>query len=544
MDKLQKSPVKVVHWDAPVNEDELNDGSDSSNENTNETNIVVSIKSSPSKRSSAAPRKKRRPSSTTQMLEDELKAEAKRRTSSVIDEANLALMVSSLRRQNEDLKAKLQSSNGGGESSIIDKRIMEQKEIECTELKKSVGNLKRLLNIEIDERKAQETQTLELLEDVKKKWHGRDDKRQQQLRKDLKDANQVVVDMELELQRNQSDLDSAKNDIESLQTVKQSLKAKLKECKGKLEATVVNYDAKAELVSRLEQRITEVEAEVKATSKNDRDKKRRASIVISDNRAELETVREDMDRLAAQKRDLEDDLSQLRLEAKTYSKRLESLQQDYEAHLARCDSRLLDLTSENSKLREENDGLENRVMTLEAKLEAKARALEKLEDVQSELEKKIPSKDSLDAYAEKKTNDKNAAIQKENEELSNDLRYAKIEVRLAEKRQKESEDRVKIFRDLYTEQKKKAKKVEDEDNGVQDQVAKLEREKEAEKREKEALSERNETLKTRLDGLRKEVDSLRSEANSQKDLEDELTEVKDKLAKARKQLDGLHGVDK
>jgi chromosome segregation ATPase len=287
-----------------------------------------------------------------------------------------------------------------------------------------------------------------------------------------------------------------------------------------------------------------VEAEVKATSKNDRDKKRRASIVISDNRAELETVREDMDRLAAQKRDLEDDLSQLRLEAKTYSKRLESLQQDYEAHLARCDSRLLDLTSENSKLREENDGLENRVMTLEAKLEAKARALEKLEDVQSELEKKIPSKDSLDAYAEKKTNDKNAAIQKENEELSNDLRYAKIEVRLAEKRQKESEDRVKIFRDLYTEQKKKAKKVEDEDNGVQDQVAKLEREKEAEKREKEALSERNETLKTRLDGLRKEVDSLRSEANSQKDLEDELTEVKDKLAKARKQLDGLHGVDK
>jgi chromosome segregation ATPase len=477
MDKLQKSPVKVVHWDAPVNEDELNDGSDSSNENTNETNIVVSIKSSPSKRSSAAPRKKRRPSSTTQMLEDELKAEAKRRTSSVIDEANLALMVSSLRRQNEDLKAKLQSSNGGGESSIIDKRIMEQKEIECTELKKSVGNLKRLLNIEIDERKAQETQTLELLEDVKKKWHGRDDKRQQQLRKDLKDANQVVVDMELELQRNQSDLDSAKNDIESLQTVKQSLKAKLKECKGKLEATVVNYDAKAELVSRLEQRITEVEAEVKATSKNDRDKKRRASIVISDNRAELETVREDMDRLAAQKRDLEDDLSQLRLEAKTYSKRLESLQQDYEAHLARCDSRLLDLTSENSKLREENDGLENRVMTLEAKLEAKARALEKLEDVQSELEKKIPSKDSLDAYAEKKTNDKNAAIQKENEELSNDLRYAKIEVRLAEKRQKESEDRVKIFRDLYTEQKKKAKKVEDEDNGVQDQVAKLERKK-------------------------------------------------------------------
>ena len=59
----------------------------------------------------------------------------------------------------------------------------------------------------------------------------RDDKRQQMLKKDLEDANVVVQDMELELHKKSSDLDSAKSEIESLQTVKQSLKTKLKECK-------------------------------------------------------------------------------------------------------------------------------------------------------------------------------------------------------------------------------------------------------------------------------------------------------------------------
>ena len=51
------------------------------------------------------------------------------------------------------------------------------------------------------------------------------------MKKDLEDANVVVQDMEVELHQKTSDLDSAKCEIESLQTVKQSLKTKLKECK-------------------------------------------------------------------------------------------------------------------------------------------------------------------------------------------------------------------------------------------------------------------------------------------------------------------------
>merc|ERR1712051_388519 len=210
--------------------------------NFDEISIKIDInQSSPSK--SMSPRKKRRASATTQMLEKELKAESNRRNSinmanMVGENSNLTLMAASLRRQNEDLKAKLAEATKIGGSkrksenlNSIDKLLFEQKENECDDLKKTVNNLEKLLDHERDERNAYEKNTMGLLEEVKKKWHNRDDKRQQKLKKDLEDANVVVQDMEVELHKKTSDLDSAKCEIESLQTVKQSLKTKLKECK-------------------------------------------------------------------------------------------------------------------------------------------------------------------------------------------------------------------------------------------------------------------------------------------------------------------------
>ena len=266
----------------------------SSNENFNETNININI--------STSPRKKRRPSCTTQMLENELKAEADRRNSINLanmagESANLALMVSSLRRQNEDLKAKLSEQQKPKRTSEnlnnIDKILVEQKEVECEELRKTVANLEKLLNLEREERSVNEKSTLALLEDVKKKWHDRDDKRQQKMKKDLEDANVVVQEMEVELQKKSSDLGAANTEIESLQTVKQSLKAKLKECKSKLEATVTNYEAKAEQVDRLQTKITELEDQIQKKESSER-RQKRVSLIINDNRAEVEALREEM----------------------------------------------------------------------------------------------------------------------------------------------------------------------------------------------------------------------------------------------------------
>lgn len=167
--------MKTVHWEEESNANRTN----SSVEDTMNVNIEVSI--SPTK---SSPRKKRKATTTTKMLENELIADVNRRNSmnlaSMVGEtANLNLMVASLRRQNEDLKAKLADSKSGGNKrssenlNSIDKLLMEQKESECDDLKKTVANLEKLLNLEREERDAHEKKTLGLLEDVKKKWHDR-----------------------------------------------------------------------------------------------------------------------------------------------------------------------------------------------------------------------------------------------------------------------------------------------------------------------------------------------------------------------------------
>ena len=92
--------------------------------------------------------------------------------------------------------------------------------------------------------------------------------------KERKDANDVVQQLELELHKKTSDSESAKCEIETLQTVKQSLKAKLKECKGKLEATVTNYESKVEENNRMQQKISTMEEEFTKIEIESKKKKR------------------------------------------------------------------------------------------------------------------------------------------------------------------------------------------------------------------------------------------------------------------------------
>ena len=145
---MQRSPLKTVHWSQDNSSNRGDEDLDNSNNalnvnideksNFDEISIKIDInQSSPSK--SMSPRKKRRASATTQMLEKELKAESNRRNSinmanMVGENSNLTLMAASLRRQNEDLKAKLAEATKSGGSkrksenlNSIDKLLFEQK---------------------------------------------------------------------------------------------------------------------------------------------------------------------------------------------------------------------------------------------------------------------------------------------------------------------------------------------------------------------------------------------------------------------------------
>jgi len=551
MDDLKRSPLKTVHWSQDSSSNRGDEDLDNSNNalnvnideksNFDEISIKIDInQSSPSK--SMSPRKKRRASATTQMLEKELKAESNRRNSinmanMVGENSNLTLMAASLRRQNEDLKAKLaEASKIGGSKrksenlNSIDKLLFEQKENECDDLKKTVSNLEKLLDHERDERNAYEKNTMGLLEEVKKKWHNRDDKRQQMLKKDLEDANVVVQDMELELHKKASDLDSAKCEIESLQTVKQSLKTKLKECKSKLEATVANYESKVDEVKRKEDKISNLEEEL-TIKENEQKKKKRVSILINDNRAEVEALQSQIDELLEQKQVAESELSDIKLTAKLTANRLDSLQKEYDQHLSRCDAQLVKSNGEKSKLQESNETLENSVSVLEAKLKDKTNQLEKLEKIQLNLEAKIPTKETLEAYSSEKVTDLMAELEK----VKEDNRILKVDVRLSERKHKEVEGRLDIYKDMYKEERKKNTKDCDDEKNLKVKIATLEKNLETEQKDKETEVDRHKLTTSKLESLKKDFEVLKEENQSMKDAEFELKQAQKKLTKAEEE---------
>jgi len=551
MDDLKRSPLKTVHWSQDSSSNRGDEDLDNSNNalnvniddksNFDEISIKIDInQSSPSK--SMSPRKKRRASATTQMLEKELKAESNRRNSinmanMVGENSNLTLMAASLRRQNEDLKAKLSEATkiGGTKRksenlNSIDKLLFEQKENECDDLKKTVSNLEKLLDHERDERNAYEKNTMGLLEEVKKKWHNRDDKRQQMLKKDLEDANVVVQDMELELHKKASDLDSAKCEIESLQTVKQSLKTKLKECKSKLEATVANYESKVDEVKRKEDKISNLEEEL-TIKENEQKKKKRVSILINDNRAEVEALQSQIDELLEQKQVAESELSDIKLTAKLTANRLDSLQKEYDQHLSRCDAQLVKSNGAKSKLQESNETLENSVSVLEAKLKDKTNQLEKLEKIQLNLEAKIPTKETLEAYSNEKVTDLMAELEK----VKEDNRILKVDVRLSERKHKEVEGRLDIYKDMYKEERKKNTKDCDDEKNLKVKIATLEKNLETEQKDKETEVDRHKLTTSKLESLKKDFEVLKEDNQSMKDAEFELKQAQKKLTKAEEE---------
>ena len=158
------------------------------------SNVLAASKRTRADRSPMSPRKRASDTSTVAFrLDEELEKAAKRRVSEAGitgltgGEDNMAQLVASLRRQNDDLRQQLVDAkelnnktidNSGFEKEEHLRKLAEK---ECDELKTTVSRLERLINIEREERKDTEKQTLDLLEDVKKKWHERTEDRVQKV---------------------------------------------------------------------------------------------------------------------------------------------------------------------------------------------------------------------------------------------------------------------------------------------------------------------------------------------------------------------------
>ena len=210
------TPAKVVRIQLPeghVDKDDTSfEGEDvmmEKDENTSgDINIIMkaTISSSPQRIKSASSKRtrvERSPISTRHKaldtsdvafrLDEELEKAAKRRVSEVGSngliggEDNIAQMVVSLRRQNDDLRQKLVEAKDANNKTIDNSGLEKEEQLrklaekECEELKMTVSRLERLINIERDERKETEKQTLDLLENVKKKWHEKTEDRVQKV---------------------------------------------------------------------------------------------------------------------------------------------------------------------------------------------------------------------------------------------------------------------------------------------------------------------------------------------------------------------------
>ena len=210
------TPAKVVRIQLPeghVDKDDTSfEGADEMmerDENTSgDINIIMkaTISSSPQRIRSVSSKRTRierspistrhRASDTSAVafrLDEELEKAAKRRVSEVCSngliggEDNIAQMVVSLRRQNDDLRQKLLEAKDANNKTIDNSGLEKEEQLrklaekECEELRMTVSRLERLINIERDERKETEKQTLDLLENVKKKWHEKTEDRVQKV---------------------------------------------------------------------------------------------------------------------------------------------------------------------------------------------------------------------------------------------------------------------------------------------------------------------------------------------------------------------------
>ena len=523
--------------------------SGSPDENT-DINIVMSAtvtrsptKSSPRKRNSIAHLK----------LDEELQkaALAKRRASdytgkvSEEDEMNLASIVASLRRQNEDLRAKLDHS--GSNSNSKEEELRKIAEKECEKLRTTVSKLDRLLNIEREERNISEKKTLELLQNVKEKWHEKEEHRLSKLRSDLQAANTVVQDLEVELMKAQSALDAANRDVEALSDVKSCLKAKLKDCKTKLENTVAKYDEKTKALESLESKYKELEAQNNVQAIETNAKKRRVTMTLNENRIELESIRKEVDRMKDKRSGLEAELHEAQSQSKALQRKVDlltkekrDLSKEYEAHLNKCEGKFIKLQSENERLKTENEKLEDKVITNETKLKSKDKKLADLEQILEAIENKIPTTEKMSEAAIEKEKEQAELIEK----LQEDFRLQKVELRIAERKANDQKDRISFLREMLKEEREKREKIESSTHSEAEKIAELEQELKSERLEKERLQDQYTRAQSRLTAVKEELESLRKDSETAEEYAEKCEELERKLTKKSKELESFQSVQK
>ena len=97
------------------------------------------------------------------------------------------------------------------------------------ELKSTVKNMERILEIERQDRAATEQKTITLLEDVRRKWSRAEEERMEVVRRELSEEKERAEEGETKWREVSAQLKKCKSELEAVTGVKNQLKSKLKD---------------------------------------------------------------------------------------------------------------------------------------------------------------------------------------------------------------------------------------------------------------------------------------------------------------------------
>ena len=103
------------------------------------------------------------------------------------------------------------------------------------ELKTTISHMERILELERQDRASMEEKTLEVLNDVKKKWNRAEEERMEVVRAELAEQKERAANFENKYRETQGDLRKCQAELEATISVKTQLKNKLKDYKQRLE---------------------------------------------------------------------------------------------------------------------------------------------------------------------------------------------------------------------------------------------------------------------------------------------------------------------
>ncbi|TRY70368.1 hypothetical protein TCAL_04488 [Tigriopus californicus] len=456
-------------------------------------------------------------------------------------------IVSSLRRQNEDLRIKLsklerekrlsekrQSTNTDSDSKSDLEKLRNQ---ERQDLKVTISKLEKLLETEREERSQMERKSVEMLTELRKSWQEREEIRVQGIRSSLEKAENRKVKLENELRDAVRIIEGQTSQIESATDVKESLKNKLKEYKARLEESVTKYKQALNKIERLKHDHSGVVQELESKACTSVREKTflldEFESKVDDLESEVQSLKEELTSAQKVNKDQKETIKNLKkekngseVERAIEMKELRNAKFDVEQAKA-------DLKSQLKAAKEENQLASRTIREQNEKLDS-------LEKILAKFEKKLQSAESVPSPKPRKILQDIQAPPTQPKQLPCECKEAKeevkmkaIEVRMLERKIEKLEERIKFLRETMIKEEKEGRlKAESELKEANEKLEKIDKN-QMEVKEVREVHARTEKR------LREEVETLEKKLLDQRQKEQEITTLKNELERTKTQMTNL-----